>query len=189
MSAWDGEAPDVEQRVAFVIVARSPIERLVAFKKERGWTQHRLYSDTSGDFTPRLRQRGRCGRRPGFNVFTRRDGTIRHFWCGEMGPSTADPGQDPRGAPDLDAAVDHSGHHARRPRQGLVSAVELLNVAQSWPGSRLIAGNFRNNSHRFWHAQHLSAFNPHLTKSRLNDAPCLCETALGTFWGRHQRGT
>jgi predicted dithiol-disulfide oxidoreductase (DUF899 family) len=30
----------------------------------------------------------------------RRDGTIRHFWSGEMTGSTADPGQDPRGAPD-----------------------------------------------------------------------------------------
>ncbi len=38
---------------------------------------------------------------PGFNVFTRRDGVIRHFWSGEMGGVTADPGQDPRGAPDL----------------------------------------------------------------------------------------
>ena len=36
-----------------------------------------------------------------FNVFTRRDGTIRHFWSAEMGVETADPGQDPRGAPDL----------------------------------------------------------------------------------------
>jgi predicted dithiol-disulfide oxidoreductase (DUF899 family) len=39
---------------------------------------------------------------PGYNVFTRRDGSIRHFWSGEMGPATADPGQDPRGAPNLD---------------------------------------------------------------------------------------
>jgi predicted dithiol-disulfide oxidoreductase (DUF899 family) len=38
---------------------------------------------------------------PMCNVFTRRDGTLRHFWSGEMGPETADPGQDPRGAPDL----------------------------------------------------------------------------------------
>jgi len=38
---------------------------------------------------------------PGFNVFTRRDGSIRPFWSGEMGGSTADPGQDARGAPEL----------------------------------------------------------------------------------------
>jgi predicted dithiol-disulfide oxidoreductase (DUF899 family) len=39
---------------------------------------------------------------PGYNAFTRRDGPIRHFWGGEMGGATADPGQDPRGAPDFD---------------------------------------------------------------------------------------
>jgi predicted dithiol-disulfide oxidoreductase (DUF899 family) len=31
----------------------------------------------------------------------RRDGTIRHFWSGEMTGNSADPGQDPRGAPDF----------------------------------------------------------------------------------------
>ena len=30
MAAWDGEALDVEQRIALVMVARSPIERLLA---------------------------------------------------------------------------------------------------------------------------------------------------------------
>jgi len=36
-----------------------------------------------------------------FNVLTRRGGTIRLFWGGEMNGASADPGQDPRGAPDL----------------------------------------------------------------------------------------
>jgi len=100
MSAWDGEAPDIEQRVAFAMVARSPIERLVAFKKERGWKNLKLYSDTSGDYT-RDYVNAEDADVPAFNVFTRKDGTIRHFWSAEMGPETADPGQDPRGAPDL----------------------------------------------------------------------------------------
>ncbi len=34
-------------------------------------------------------------------VVARRDGTIRHFWSGEMTGNSADPGQDPRGAPDF----------------------------------------------------------------------------------------
>ena len=34
------------------------------------------------------------------NVFTKDGDTVRHFWGEEMGPDTADPGQDPRGAPD-----------------------------------------------------------------------------------------
>jgi predicted dithiol-disulfide oxidoreductase (DUF899 family) len=100
LSAWDGEAADVEQRIALVVVARSPIERLVAFKKERGWRHLKLYSDVSGDYT-RDYVSAEDADVPAFNVFTRRDGAIRHFWSGEMGAGTADPGQDPRGAPDL----------------------------------------------------------------------------------------
>jgi len=102
LSAWDGEARDVDQRTSLVIIARSPIERLVAFKKERGWRNLRLYSDPSQEFSRdyfAITPDG--GDTAAFNVFTRRDGTIRHFWAGEMGGETADPGQDPRGAPDL----------------------------------------------------------------------------------------
>ncbi len=100
MAAWDGEALDVDQRIALVMVARSPIERLLAVKKERGWRHLRLYSDVDGDFT-RDYVSADDADMPGFNVFTRRDGSIRHFWGGEMGGGTADPRQDPRGAPDL----------------------------------------------------------------------------------------
>lgn len=102
LSSWDGEAQDIEQNVALAVIAQSPIEKLVAFKKERGWRNLKLYSDTSREYskdyfanTPAYDDTA------AFNVFTRRDGTIRHFYGGEMGFETADPGQDPRGAPDL----------------------------------------------------------------------------------------
>lgn len=101
LSAWDGTAPGISQHAGFAIIARSPIERLVAFKKERGWQNLNLYSDTQGDYT-RAYVDPKDGDAPALNVFTRRDGVIRHFWSGEMGPETADPGQDPRGAPDID---------------------------------------------------------------------------------------
>ncbi len=100
LSAWDGEAADVEQRVALVVVARSPIERLLAYKQQRGWRHLRIFSDPSGEYT-RDYVSAEDADMPAFNVFTRRDGVVRHFWSGEMGGSTADPGQDPRGAPDL----------------------------------------------------------------------------------------
>jgi predicted dithiol-disulfide oxidoreductase (DUF899 family) len=100
LSAWDGEANDVAQRVALAVVARSPIERQLAFKEQRGWRHLKLYADSSGDYT-RAYVSADDADMPAFNVFTRRDGTIRHFWSGEMGGSTADPGEDPRGAPDL----------------------------------------------------------------------------------------
>jgi predicted dithiol-disulfide oxidoreductase (DUF899 family) len=100
LSAWDGEARDVEQNIALAVVARSPIVRLLAFAKERGWRHLTLYADVSGDYTRDYVSKDDADI-PGFNVFTRRDGTMRHFWSGEMGAETADPGEDPRGAPDL----------------------------------------------------------------------------------------
>jgi predicted dithiol-disulfide oxidoreductase (DUF899 family) len=100
LSAWEGEVKDMEQRISLVVTARSPIQRLMAFKKERGWRDLRIFSDPSGDYT-RDYVSAEDADMPAFNVFTRRGGVIRHFWSGEMGPETADPGQDPRGAPDL----------------------------------------------------------------------------------------
>src|SRR6516225_2065322 len=79
LDAWDGNADDITQRVSLVVVARSPLERLAAVKRERGWKNLRLASALTA-------------------VFTRRDGTIRHFWSQEM--IASDPGQGPRGAPD-----------------------------------------------------------------------------------------
>ncbi len=102
LSAWDGEVPDILQQVALAVVARSPIQRLTAFKRERGWHYLPLYSDISGEFSRdyhALTKDG--GDDAAFNVFMRKDDTIRHFWGGEMNRASADPGQDPRGAPDL----------------------------------------------------------------------------------------
>jgi len=98
----DGNGADIGQKISLTVIARSPIERLKAFKAERGWRNLRLYRDLndaySRDYFGILPDGSEI---PGFNVFTRRDGTIRHFWSGEMTGDSADPGQDPRGAPDL----------------------------------------------------------------------------------------
>ena len=106
LSAWDGEVPDIRQRVALAVVARSPIERLKAFKRERGWHFLPLFSDISGEFSRDYHALTKdSGDDAAFNVFTRqreaKGATIRHFWGGEMNAASADPGQDPRGAPDL----------------------------------------------------------------------------------------
>jgi predicted dithiol-disulfide oxidoreductase (DUF899 family) len=101
MAAWEHKVPDIEQRVALAMVARSPIERLITAKQARGWTRLKVYADATGNYT-RDYVSAADGDVPAYNVFTRRDGTVRHFWGGEMGGGTADPGQDPRGAPDLD---------------------------------------------------------------------------------------
>jgi predicted dithiol-disulfide oxidoreductase (DUF899 family) len=100
LGAWEGNAADIGQRVSLAVVARSPIERLVAWKKERGWRNLRLYSDLNGAYSRDFRAIAADGTdEPALNVFTRRDGAVRHFWSDELS-GTSDPGQDPRGAPD-----------------------------------------------------------------------------------------
>lgn len=101
MATWEKKMTDIEQRVSLVMMARSPIERLFEAKRALGWTKLRIYSDKSGDYTCDYVS-AEDADVPGYNVFTRRDGTIRHFWSGEMSAEMADPGQDPRGAPDPD---------------------------------------------------------------------------------------
>ena len=100
LDAWEGNAAVIAQKISLVVVARSPLERLIDWKRERGWTQLRVASDLnqaySRDYLAVLADGSEEGN---LNIFTRRDGTIRHFWGDEMSGSTADPGQDQRGVP------------------------------------------------------------------------------------------
>ena len=101
LSSWNGTAVNLRERVAMAVTARSPIERLIEYKKQRGFTSLPFVSDMSGEYT-RTYVNPEDADVPGFSVFSRRDGIIRHFYTGEMSGAMADPGQDPRGGPDLD---------------------------------------------------------------------------------------
>jgi predicted dithiol-disulfide oxidoreductase (DUF899 family) len=101
LTSWNGTAVNLRERAAIAVTARSPIERLQEYRKQRGLTNLPFFSDTSGDYT-RTYVNPEDADVPGFSVFTRHNGAIRHFYSGEMSGEMADPGQDPRGAPDLD---------------------------------------------------------------------------------------
>jgi len=101
LSAWNGTAKNLRERVAMAVTARSPIERLAEYKKQRGFEFLRFFSDGSGEYTRTYVNKDDADV-PGFSVFTKKDGVVRHFYSGEMSGKMADPGQDPRGAPDLD---------------------------------------------------------------------------------------
>lgn len=96
----DANAADIEQRIALAVVARSPVARLTAWKTERGWRHLTLYQDVNDAYSRDFGGVADDGSDiPNFNVFSRADGTIRHFWGGEM--VEGDPGQDPRSAPEV----------------------------------------------------------------------------------------
>lgn len=101
LTSWNGTATNLRERVAIAVTARSPIERLIEYKRKRGFDRLPFVSDMSGEYT-RTYVNADDADVPGFSVFMKRDGTIRHFYSGEMSGAMADPGQDPRGAPDLD---------------------------------------------------------------------------------------
>ncbi len=100
LDAWDGAARHIEKRAALAVVARSPIERILIFAKDRGWTGLTFYADPSGDYTADYVGE-RDADRPAYTIFHRDGGTIRHFYSAEGGIEIADPGQDPHNAPDM----------------------------------------------------------------------------------------
>jgi len=101
LNSWNGTAVNLRERAAIAVTARSPVDRLIEYKKQRGFNNLLFVSDLSGDYT-RTYVTPEDADVPGFSVFSRRDGIIRHFCSGETSGAMADPGQDPRGAPDID---------------------------------------------------------------------------------------
>jgi predicted dithiol-disulfide oxidoreductase (DUF899 family) len=102
LGALNGNAADIKQRVALKVLGRSPVARQAAFAAERGWRDLE-FVQTADDY-PRdlgvlLPDKSEY---PALVVFRKDDaGRVRLFWAGEMSGEMADPGQDPRGAPDL----------------------------------------------------------------------------------------
>ena len=101
MGGLDHKIADIRQRAAVAFTARSPIERLADAKVSRGWTDLPVYSDINGDYTRDYVSPDDADM-PAYNVFTRGDGVVRHFWSDEITGEMADPGQDPRGAVEMD---------------------------------------------------------------------------------------
>jgi predicted dithiol-disulfide oxidoreductase (DUF899 family) len=99
----DANAPDIEQNAALAVIALSPVARQLQFARERGWRHLKLYSSAGNRFAEDYRglMPDEATDTASLNVFVKRDGRVFHFWGGEMGFDTADPGQDPRGAPDI----------------------------------------------------------------------------------------
>ena len=73
----DANARDIEQRMGLAVVARAPIERLIAFKKERGWQALKLYRVLNDAYSRDYHGLAADGSDiPEINVFTRQGGVI-----------------------------------------------------------------------------------------------------------------
>jgi predicted dithiol-disulfide oxidoreductase (DUF899 family) len=93
----DGAVDHVSQNMNFVVVAKSPLERILTWARERGWHRLRLLSSAGNTYNRDYHAETPEGdQRPMLNVFDRDGETIRHFWGSELFYAPWDPGQDPR---------------------------------------------------------------------------------------------
>jgi predicted dithiol-disulfide oxidoreductase (DUF899 family) len=93
----NGAALHVAPHIEFVVAAKAPLERILAFAAERGWRHHRMLSSAKTTYNHDYHGETTSGaQRPMMNVFHRDGDVIRHFWGSEMLYAETDPGQDPR---------------------------------------------------------------------------------------------
>jgi predicted dithiol-disulfide oxidoreductase (DUF899 family) len=93
----DGMVEHASQVMNFAVVAKAPIDRLLTWKRERGWLRLRLLSSAGNSYNPDyLAETPEGMQRPMLNVFHRDGETTRHFWGSELFYAPWDPGQDPR---------------------------------------------------------------------------------------------
>jgi predicted dithiol-disulfide oxidoreductase (DUF899 family) len=104
LGSVNGNAADIKQRVALKILGRSPVDRQYAFAQERGWRDLNFVQTVGDDYAKDLGILTPDGNEyPALVVFKRDGDTVRLFWASEMTKDMADPGQDPRDAPDIAA--------------------------------------------------------------------------------------
>ena len=102
LGAVEGNAADIKQRVALKVLGRSPVERQYAFAQQRGWRDLNFVQTVGDDYARDLGLLNADGSENPALVVYRRDGDqVRLFWAVQMTPAMADPGQDPRLAPDI----------------------------------------------------------------------------------------
>ena len=104
LGAVNGNGADIKQRISLKILGRSPVERQLAFAQERGWRDLDFVQTVGDDYARDLGLINPDGsENPALVVFRRDGDVVRLFWASEMTLDMADPGQDPRDAPDIAA--------------------------------------------------------------------------------------
>lgn len=94
LDGLDGNAPHIAQRANLVVIAKSPIARILEYARGRGWSNLRLLSSAGNSYNQDYFGESPEGSQaPMLNVFVRRRGAIRHFYGTELLFAKAEPGQ------------------------------------------------------------------------------------------------
>ena len=97
LDALNGNARHITERAGLVVIAKSPIGRILDFAQARGWANLRLLSSAGNSYNRDYSGENAEGNQlPMLNVFVRRNGRIRHFWATELLFAKAGRGQNNR---------------------------------------------------------------------------------------------
>ena len=97
LDGLNGTAPHATQRINFAVVAKSPLERIRTFARDRGWRGLRLLSSMGNTYNRDYHGETPEGKQiPSLNVFVRRGGKIYHFYNTELLFAPREAGQDGR---------------------------------------------------------------------------------------------
>jgi hypothetical protein len=131
LDAWDGNAADIGQRLSLVVIARSPIEKLVGLEA-RAWLEGpaALHRPDRRLFARLFRAGAERFGRPVLQCFhpARRDDPALLVERDEQRRSRPGCARRPG---HLCAALEHAGHRAGRAAGGLVSEPGVLNRVES----------------------------------------------------------
>lgn len=97
LDGLNGNAQHIAQRANLVVIAKSPIARILEYARGRGWSNLRLLSSAGNSYNADyLGEAADGSQSPMLNVFVRRKGAMRHFYGTELLFAKADPGQNNR---------------------------------------------------------------------------------------------
>jgi predicted dithiol-disulfide oxidoreductase (DUF899 family) len=97
LDGLDGNAQHVAQRTNLVVIAKSPIERIVEYARGRGWRNLRLLSSAGTSYNRDYHGENDKGAQlPMMNVFVKRDGKLRHSYGSELLYAPEEKGQNAR---------------------------------------------------------------------------------------------
>jgi len=85
LDSLNGAAPHAMQRINLAVVASSPLARIHAFARERGWHNLRLLSSAGNTYNHDYHAQSASGSQlPALTVFARRGGRTHHVFSTEM---------------------------------------------------------------------------------------------------------
>ena len=97
LDGLDGNAQHIAQRTNLVVIAKSPLARILDHARTRGWSNLSLLSSEKNDYNRDYHGEADDGsQNPILNVFVKDGKKIRHWYATELVFAKPDAGQDPR---------------------------------------------------------------------------------------------